>query len=315
MNTDNLSSEVDLPMPLLSIVMITYRHEQYVARALASILEQELPFTWELIISDDASDDETSTIIESTIAGREHITFVRQPQNLGMQRNYEFVMRRCRGKYVAQLEGDDYWTDPQKSIKQISLLERYPDMAWCFTNGVIIDSTDQVIGKIQVNLPDQFSLLDYCGYFRSINPLNNTVMFRRSCDPVPYPDFIMRIVQIDTALHFLRAREHTIGFLSDSTMAYRRHPTSSAAQKLRAGAAPFLQWIQLYDGLRPLMPKEVAATFDDRATYFYIARAYLAEGDHGAFIRYWLKSAGHPTWRDSLHYLKLWLLGFFRQGY
>jgi glycosyltransferase involved in cell wall biosynthesis len=299
--------------PLLSIAMITYRHEKYVAQALTSIFEQELPFRWELVISDDASDDNTATIIKGLIAGRENISFIRQPENLGMQRNYEFVMSRCRGEFVAQLEGDDYWTDPQKSIKQIALLRSHPRMMWCSTNGIEVDAESQWIKDVTFDFPTEFTLHDFAQFVRiPFNPLNNTVMFRKKADPLPYPEFVMRILQIDTALHYLRSRNGTIGFIQDATMAYRRHPSSSATRKSKSGAAPFLQWIILFNGLRPLLPKEIAATFDDRSAYFYIAKSYLTENDHVNFLRYWFKCMGHPTWRDSLHYLKLWLSSIYQ---
>jgi glycosyltransferase involved in cell wall biosynthesis len=296
----------------LSIGMITYNHERFVRQAIASILEQELPFSWELVISDDASTDSTATIIEEIIGQHPKIRFYSQPVNLGMQRNYEFVMERCTGEFVAQLEGDDYWVDPRKSLKQMALLRSHPKMMWCSTNGIEVDAESQWIKDVTYDFPEEFTLHDFAQFVRiPFNPLNNTVMFRKMADPLPYPKFVMQVIQMDTALHYLRACEGTIGFLKDKTLAYRRHPLSLASKKDRSGASPYFDWITLYDGLRPMVPNEVAATFDDRSTYFYISKAYLAENDHVNFLRYWLKCLGYPTWRDSLHYFKLWLLMCF----
>lgn len=298
---------------LLSICMITYNHERFVHQAIASVLEQEFPFCWELIISDDASTDNTATIIDQIVSTHPNIRFYLQPKNLGMHRNYEFVMERCTGEFVAQLEGDDYWTDPKKSIKQIALMRSHPKMMWSSTNGIEVDEVGQWLKDVNFSVPGEFTLQDFIRFSSiSFNPLNNSIMFRKVADPLPYPDFVMQIIQVDAALHYLRAREGTIGFLSDSTLAYRRHQNSLNSRKVSAGARPYFDWITMYNGLRELMPKDIAANFDNRSAYFYISRAYLAEKNNKQFIRFWLKCIGYPTWRDSLHYLKLWLSGIYQ---
>lgn len=114
--------------PLVSVWMVTYNHEKFIAQALESVLMQKTNFNYEIVIGEDCSTDNTKCILKEfqnkfpTI-----INAIYQEKNVGAFRNaYEFVLPKCRGKYVACLEGDDYWTDPNKLQKQVDFLEANP---------------------------------------------------------------------------------------------------------------------------------------------------------------------------------------------
>ena len=51
------------------------------------------------------------------------IRVLERTRNVGMQRNYYETFERCRGKYIAWLDADDCWTDPEKLAVQVQLLE------------------------------------------------------------------------------------------------------------------------------------------------------------------------------------------------
>lgn len=110
--------------PKVSVAMITYGHEAYIARALDSILAQEVDFEYEVVIGEDCSPDNTRRILEEY---REAHPGVIKPifreTNIGMTANLYEVLTRCSGEYVAYLEGDDYWIDNKKLQKQLRFLE------------------------------------------------------------------------------------------------------------------------------------------------------------------------------------------------
>ena len=127
-------------VPLVSVLMVTFNHEKYIAQALESILMQITNFKYEIIIGEDCSTDNTKLIIrkfENKYPGR--IFPIYHEANVGPMRNvYEFTFPKCTGKYIAALEGDDYWTDPNKLQRQVDFLEANPDFSICFHNMQII---------------------------------------------------------------------------------------------------------------------------------------------------------------------------------
>ena len=121
--------------PLVSVSMITYKHEEYVREAILGVLMQETSFAIELIVSNDHSPDKTHEVIESILlqhprAGR--VRYIRHYQNLGIMGNALHNLKQCRGVYIAFCEGDDCWTDPQKLQKQVQKLEENPTSDICF---------------------------------------------------------------------------------------------------------------------------------------------------------------------------------------
>lgn len=114
--------------PLVSIGLMTYNHEAFIAKAIESVLMQETNFTYELVIAEDCSTDRTREIILNYKKKYPNlIRLLLQDQNVGMKKNSNDLRRACWGKYRANLEGDDYWIDPGKLQKQVDFLESHPD--------------------------------------------------------------------------------------------------------------------------------------------------------------------------------------------
>ncbi|UYZ65115.1 glycosyltransferase family 2 protein [Hymenobacter weizhouensis] len=110
--------------PLVSVWLITYNHEPYIAQAIEGVLMQETTFRVELIIGEDCSSDRTREIVQAYQKQYpDRIKLFLSPKNLGMVPVLEPTYRMCTGKYVAMLDGDDYWTDPLKLQKQVELME------------------------------------------------------------------------------------------------------------------------------------------------------------------------------------------------
>ena len=95
-------------VPLVSIGMPVYNGETYVREAIESLLSQTLT-DFELLISDNASTDGTQRICEA-YAQRDHrVRYVRQNENLGAGRNFEYVLDHTRGQYFMWAAHDDAW--------------------------------------------------------------------------------------------------------------------------------------------------------------------------------------------------------------
>uniref|UniRef100_A0A832DJV2 Glycosyltransferase n=1 Tax=Ignavibacterium album TaxID=591197 RepID=A0A832DJV2_9BACT len=109
---------------IVSICMITYNHEKYIAKAIDSVIMQKTKFDYEIVIGEDCSTDKTREIVlEYKAKYPDKIKLLLQEKNVGMMQNFIDTLKACSGKYIALLEGDDYWIDPYKLQKQVDFLE------------------------------------------------------------------------------------------------------------------------------------------------------------------------------------------------
>ncbi len=110
--------------PLVSVFMLTYNQEQFIAQAIEGVLMQETNFTFQLVIGEDGSTDNTLNICQSYQKKYPaKVKVIHQKQNVGLIRNFMITSNGLVGKYIAICDGDDYWTDPLKLQKQVDVLE------------------------------------------------------------------------------------------------------------------------------------------------------------------------------------------------
>jgi glycosyltransferase involved in cell wall biosynthesis len=108
---------------MISVCMITYNHESYIAQAIESIVCQVTDETFELVIGEDCSTDKTREICESYQEKYPDIVrLLPSKNNLGAMPNLVRVLEACQGEYVAFCEGDDYWTRESKIQEQADSL-------------------------------------------------------------------------------------------------------------------------------------------------------------------------------------------------
>lgn len=115
---------------MLSIYVATYNHENYIAKALDSILMQKTEYSFEVLVGEDCSTDGTRRILkeyEERYPNRFQMFYRDHNMYHDEIRNGEDLKRRCKGKYMIALEGDDFWTDEYKIQKQIQFLENHPE--------------------------------------------------------------------------------------------------------------------------------------------------------------------------------------------
>ena len=133
MTSMELNSALQSPLtPVVSVAITTFNSANWLPRALDSVLKQRTKFPIEIIIGDDCSQDATVSIAHSY---RERhpcvISVLERSKNVGIQRNYYETFEECRGKFIAWLDADDYWTDPEKLSIQVETLESDPSINVC----------------------------------------------------------------------------------------------------------------------------------------------------------------------------------------
>lgn len=112
--------------PLVSVRLITYNHEPYIRKCLESVLGQKTDFEYEVVVGEDCSQDKTREIcFEFQKRYPEKVRVLWSHENVyKLDGNLLRTAYRCRGEYVAYLEGDDYWTDDMKLQKQADLMRK-----------------------------------------------------------------------------------------------------------------------------------------------------------------------------------------------
>jgi glycosyltransferase involved in cell wall biosynthesis len=133
----------------VSVIMITYGHENYIKQAIEGVLMQQFDGEVELIVSNDKSPDTTDFVIKKII--KEHpngswIKYISHFENLGANANFLFAAKEAIGKYIAICEGDDYWTDPLKLQKQVNFLELNPEYSFSFHDCTILQESTKKEG-------------------------------------------------------------------------------------------------------------------------------------------------------------------------
>ncbi len=142
--------------PVISIVMLVYNHEKYLDHALRSIFSQKLEVPFEVVIGEDCSTDQSRDIIDKWKAKYPSIIKpIYRINNVGMDENVNEVLWGCSGKYIAWLEGDDYWIDNNKLNKQYLFLENNEDYIGVTHNVQVVDADEKRTPENQIQYPMQ----------------------------------------------------------------------------------------------------------------------------------------------------------------
>lgn len=132
-------------MPIVSVILITYNQQDFIAKAIDSVLMQIVNFPYEIIIGEDLGADNTRAICEEYAAKYDFIHVLPRTKNLGVAGNWCDCAKHAQGKYLMMLDGDDYWTDPNKMQMQVDFMESHPECVICHTNNVILYMNTGVI--------------------------------------------------------------------------------------------------------------------------------------------------------------------------
>jgi glycosyltransferase involved in cell wall biosynthesis len=205
---------------LVSVFMLTYNQEEFIAGTIESVLMQRTNFDFQLVIGDDASTDSTSEICrEFQKEYGERIKLLINDKNLGLIGNFIKTYEECDGKYVAILDGDDYWTDLYKLQKQADFLENNSEYSVVFTGFKKLFINGKMISKdySNISLTTGFEDMIKKNYICSA-----TVMFRNKKHTKDYPEWLHRFPYGDWPLYLWVTRNgEKIGFLTEETAVYR----------------------------------------------------------------------------------------------
>jgi glycosyltransferase involved in cell wall biosynthesis len=269
----------------VSVLVVTYNHARFVRQALDSALAQRLPQPFEVLVSEDCSTDGTREIVEEYAKRHPHLVrLLLSERNLHSNEVVARGVRTARGRYVAVLDGDDYWTSDDKLGAQVAFLDVRPDVTICFHNVQVVDEHSQTTGRLW-NAPDQPEVSGLHELLRGNFIATSSVVYRRAAVseiPAWYGGFFP---VTDWPLHVLYAREGRIGYLDRTLGAYRLHggglfSTLGEREKLEANA-------DFYRRLRAFSPGPLAAEVarGQRDYFFGWADEFRRRGDRRMLLR------------------------------
>ena len=207
----------------LSVSVITYNQENYISQTIDSILCQKVNFKYELIIGDDCSTDGTRNILKEYEAKYPQIKLIlHKEKNKGVpgKENFLSTINAARGKYIALLDGDDYWTDPLKLQKQVDFLEANPNFAICFHRvKIVYDDNSQEPKLSNENLKE---VLDFEDLALKNHIYTPSCVFRNGLFK-EFPEWFHQSPIGDWILHLLNAQHGKVKFLTDVMAVYRVH--------------------------------------------------------------------------------------------
>jgi glycosyltransferase involved in cell wall biosynthesis len=263
--------------PLVSVILCTYNGEKFIGQQVDSILRQTYS-PIELIISDDASTDQTPGILEKYKADS-RITLFRQDQNIGLSGNFSFAAAQAKGELIAFSDQDDIWLE-NKIEKLVAHIGAGPLV---YSNSSLTDESGNPTGKKLTDLRAMYSgndsrcyILYSCVWGHSMLLTRNLLMHS-----LPVPPTIHH----DIWIAYRAFIEGGIRYHDEVLTLYRQHsssytgalPKSKAARKQAERYLAYqkqLHWIQLMQR-------------DERPEYqpFYTRLATLyAEKERGKYV-------------------------------
>jgi len=206
--------------PKVSIICITYNQEKFIQQAMESFIMQKTNFSFEVIIGEDCSTDNTANIIRDF--EKKYPTIIRtiyRDKNIGLVDNLIDVLKHAKGEYIALCEGDDFFIDENKIQLQADFLDKHKDYAICFHPVKVF---------FENNLDKEFIFpVNFDNSKFTVKELlkenfiqTNSVMYRK----YEYEGLTRSyVLPYDWYLHLYQAQFGQIGFINKVMSVYRRH--------------------------------------------------------------------------------------------
>jgi glycosyltransferase involved in cell wall biosynthesis len=256
--------------PLVSIICLTYNHEDFIQESIDSFLCQETNFQFEIIIHDDASTDGTTQIIakyQRDQPNKFNVFFRERNQYSLFGFSFlENLIEVAKGKYIAFCDGDDFWLDSRKLQKQIEFLEANSEFSVCFHEVKILENEklkENTLTKVPSPVTTILDLAKLGNYIHS-----PSCVFRNQGTKIIGPH-LCESPAADYYLHVMNAQYGNIFFFNEPMAVYRIHKTSCWSSQT------YVDQLRKFQRTRAAIIKDLLpASYEARSL---LARAYISE--------------------------------------
>ncbi len=242
-------THADSDRPLVTVVILSYNHERYIAQCIESVLAQEVEGL-EILVLDDCSPDGTDAVVRRYLDDP-RLTYVRNESNLGMVENSNKAYRSGRGKYLVILPSDDFWY-PGHLAPLVEALEQHPECSLAYSQCRWIDDNGQVLKtavhpghRAQSYCGGRDELADLLIYDNYITP--PAALLRRSVlETVGVVD--PQVTGAGDWDLYVRFAQHNpqFAFVASPSVGYRVHETQYS-QQFYASAEPLLDHLRILE--------------------------------------------------------------------
>lgn len=125
-------------IPKVSILLPTHNGAKWIGGAIESVLHQTYPH-FELIVINDASADNTESVVRDFVHKDARVVYVANETNLGIQKTLNKGLQLAKGEYIARIDDDDVWAEKDKLEKQVSFLDMHHDYALVGTGTIVVN--------------------------------------------------------------------------------------------------------------------------------------------------------------------------------
>ena len=250
-------------------------HAPYIKKCIEGVLMQDQTyFQLEYVIADDGSTDGTKEIVsEYARKYPDIIKLLTSDKNLGVMANAGKAFRAITGKYVAQCEGDDYWTDPYKLQKQVSFLEEHLDYSACYHNSMIEyeDGRPSHVRGVKPwdsctleELILNFNDITYPGYVTAGH--TSSMVFRNGLIKAVPPD-LAQMMSGDILMQILLAQHGKAKFINEVMSTHRIH--TGGISSSHSGFKLYENRIMMYEGLKKFLDQRYEKVLDQVLVMYY----------------------------------------------
>ena len=216
----------------VSVSIQCYQQADTIRRAAESVLMQKADFPFEVIAGDDASTDETADIlgqIEAESGGQlKPLIAESNPGDFGFA-NMAATFQAAKGEYIALLDGDDYWTSPDKLQKQVDFLDSHPACNICAHR--VVHIRPDGLQTLSPRPPSQSGLHDVGKLIvKNFAPKISTMLRRSAVFEAPDWYWTAFPISADWVMNVLCARGGGIGFIDEAMAVRNIHGESVSAQ-------------------------------------------------------------------------------------
>ncbi len=219
-------------MEKVDILLATYNGEKYIREQIDSILNQTYK-EFRLLISDDGSNDGTRDILNEYKAKDDRIEIFMQEENLGVVKNFEFLLKKVEAKYYMFSDQDDIWKN-EKIEKSLNKIEEGFDLV--YTDLEVVDENLNVTYESYWKLKGIYKKIKKYNNFESLY-LNNfitgcTVISKKELIDsfMPLPN-ISKFVLHDYWISLIVSQNGKIAYIEEPLIKYRQHKNNKVGSK------------------------------------------------------------------------------------
>jgi glycosyltransferase involved in cell wall biosynthesis/F0F1-type ATP synthase membrane subunit c/vacuolar-type H+-ATPase subunit K len=220
-------------LPLVSVLVVTYRQEAFIRETMDSVLAQDYP-NIEIVVTDDASPDGTQAILKDYAAKHSNIKLVLGTVNKGLNGNINQGLTVCTGELLCPFAGDDLMM-PGKIRKQVDVMVADPDCALCYHNMAWFDSGSGETLRLHYEAGRELQPTESKDLLFAENFIGGpAVMLRRAFLPkegysTVYPFAADWLTWMNVAKH------GSIRYLNEVLVRYRRHEGNETRLNMKVG--------------------------------------------------------------------------------